>query len=138
MTTMNASLKQYFRRRKNRRNRRNYIFSEVFFHKISWFLCCSDSMFLSESKWHIWDPIWRVVLASPCWSISAGRGSLKSCYGVKFCWMLAKNALVYVKGNMMAFFVISTFKVLSTFSLDLSKRERWMGWTKIFSKLYFS
>ena len=40
---------------------------------------------------------------------------------------VGKKRSVYVKENMMAFFVISTFKVLSTFSLDLSQRERWMG-----------
>ena len=28
------------------------------------------------------------------WSISAGRGSLKSCYGVKLCLMLAENAVL--------------------------------------------
>ena len=37
-------------------------FSEVIFHKISWFLYMLLYFnFLSESKWHIWDPIWGVV-----------------------------------------------------------------------------
>ena len=130
MTTMNASLKQYFRRRKNRRNRRNYIFSEVFFHKISWFLCCSDSMFLSESKWHIWDPIWRVVLASPCWSISAGRGSLKSCYGVKLCLMLTENA-VSCQQNYDGFLCYFFYSIITiSFQINIQNFVDFQPWIK--------
>ena len=68
-------------------------FSEVIFHKISWFLYMLLYFnFLSESKWHIWDPFGGWFGST--WSISAGRGSLKSCYGVKLCLMLAENAVL--------------------------------------------
>ena len=48
--------------------------------------------FLSESKRHIWDPIWGVVWLHLIYQ--CGRGSLKSCYGVKLCLMLAENAVL--------------------------------------------
>ena len=47
---MSAPFKQYFSRRKNRRSRRNYIFSEACFHKILWFLCCSTSIFYPRAN----------------------------------------------------------------------------------------
>ena len=43
---MNAPLTKYFRRR----NRRTYIFSKVFFHKISCFLCFSNSIFYPRAN----------------------------------------------------------------------------------------
>ena len=86
----NTMFRQYFRRRKSRRNRRNCI---SWYMKISWFLYMLLYFnFLSESKWHIWDPIWGWFGST--WSISAGRGSLKSCYGVKLCLMLVGNAVL--------------------------------------------
>ena len=46
---------------------------------------------------------------------------------VKMLLIVSRKLSVYIKGNMMAFFVISTFKVLLTFILDLSQHERWIG-----------
>ena len=68
-------------------------FSDVIFHKLSWFLYILLYInFFSESKWHICNPIWGWFGST--WSISAGRGSLKSCDGVKLCLMLAENAVL--------------------------------------------
>ena len=90
---MNALFRQYFRRRKNRRNRRNYIFfGSILSQDIMVFDVALLHFLLSESKWHIWNPIWGWF--GPTWSISAGRGLLKSCYGVKLCLMLAENAVL--------------------------------------------
>ena len=88
-----APFRQYFRRRKNRRNRRNYIFfGSILSQDIMVFDVALLHFLLSESKWHIWNPIWGWFGST--WSISAGRGLLKSCYGVKLCLMLAENAVL--------------------------------------------
>ena len=93
---MKALFKQYFRKIKNRRNRRNYIFfSEEIFHKISWFnfyICYSTSIFYPRANDTFGTPFGGWFGST--WSISAGRGSLKSCYEVELCVMLAENAVL--------------------------------------------
>ena len=91
---MNALFRQYFRRRKNRRNRRNYIF---FGSNLSQYIMVSIYVTLLQ----FFSPRANDTFGTPfggwfgsTWSISAGRGSLKSCYGVKLCLMLAENAVL--------------------------------------------
>ena len=69
-------------------------FSEVIFHKISWFLY----MLLLLQFFY---PRANVTFGTPfggwfgsTWSLSARRASLKSCYGVKLCLMLVENAVL--------------------------------------------
>ena len=63
-------------------------FSEVIFHKISWFLymLLYFNFYPSGAPFGGW--------FGSTWSISAARGSLKSCYGIKLCLMLAENAVL--------------------------------------------
>ena len=68
------------------------------------------------------------------WSISAGRGSLKSCYGLKLCLMLAENAVLCQRkydGFLCYFFYLIitisfqiNIKVLLIFSLELNPATR--------------
>ena len=69
-------------------------FSEAIFHKISWFLymLLYFNFFIREQMTHL-EPHLRGWFGST-WSISAGRGWLKSCYGVKLCLMLVENAVL--------------------------------------------
>ena len=91
---MNALFRQYFRRRKNRRNRRNYIF---FGSNLSQNITVSIYVTLLQFFY----PRANDTFGTPfggwfgsTWSISAGRGWLKSCYGVKLCLMLVENAVL--------------------------------------------
>ena len=133
---MNAPLRWYLVE-----ERIEEIVETIFFRKSSFtkyhVLYVALIQFLSESKWHIRDPIWRVVFAPPCWSISAGRGSLKSCYGVKFCWMLAENALFMSKE---IWWFLRYINILSfvNFQPWFEPTRALMGWTKVVPKLYFS
>ena len=82
---MSAPFRQYFRRRKNRRSRRNYIFFGSILSQNIMVSMLLYFNFLSESKWQIWDPIgrWGEVGGGGAgvgstWSISAGgKGIVK-------------------------------------------------------------
>ena len=138
---MNTLFRQYFRRRKNRRNRRNYI---SWYIKISWFLYMLRYFIFYPRANDTFETPFGGWLGST-WSISAGRESLKSCFGVKLCLMLVENAVLCQRnydGFLCYFFyliITISFQiniVLLIFSVELTRlRKRWMGWTKIVSKL---
>ena len=147
---MNALFRQYFRRRKNGRNRKNYIF---FGSNLSQNIMVSIyvtllQFFIREQMTHL-APHLGGGLVPPCWSISAGRGSLKSCYGVKLCLMLAENAVLCQRNydGFLRYF----FYLIITFCFQINIQsfvdfQPWikpriasvgyMGWTKIVSKIW--
>ena len=86
---MNSLFRLYFRKIKNRRNRRNYTF---FGRNLSQNIMVSIYVTLLQFFIRFGTPFGRWFDST--WSISAERGSLKSCYGVKLCLMLAENAVL--------------------------------------------
>ena len=122
---MNALSRQYFRRRKHRRNRRNYnFFGSNLSQNIMVSICVTLLQFFYPRANDTFGTPFGGWFGST-WSISAGRGSLKSCYGVKLCLMLAENAVLCQRdydGFLRYFFYLTiTIKVLLIFSLELLK-----------------
>ena len=123
---MNTLFRQYFRRRKNRRNRRNYI---SWYIKISWFLYMLRYFIFYPRANDTFETPFGGWLGST-WSISAGRESLKSCFGVKLCLMLVENA-VLCQRNYDGFLCYFFYLIITiTFQINIQSFVDFQPWIK--------
>ena len=118
---MNALFRQYFRTGKNRRNRRNYIF---FGSNLSQNIMVSIHVTLLQFFFFFFYPRANDTFGTQfggwfgsAWSISAGRGSLKSCHGVKLCLMLVENAVLSQRNS--DGFLCYSFYLIITISFQI-------------------
>ena len=121
---MNALFRQYFRRRKNRRNCRSYIFfGSNFSQNIMVSIYVTLLQFLSK-----WGPFGGWFGSTR--SISAARGSLKSCYGIKLCLMLAENAVLCQRDydGFLCYFLYLTITI--SFQINIQSFVDFQPWIK--------
>ena len=129
---MNALFRQYFRKIKNRRNRRNYIF----FRKKS-FTKYHGLISIYVTQLQFFYPRANDTFGTPfggwfgsTWSISAGRGYLKSCYEVELCVMLAENA-VLCQRNYDGFLCYFSYLIITiAFQINIQSFVDFQPWIK--------
>ena len=123
---MNALFRQYFRRRKNRRN---YIFfgSNLSQNIMVFIYVTLLQFFIREQMTHLGP---HLGWFGSTWSISAGRGSLKPCCGVKLCLMLPENA-VLCQRNYDGFLCYFSYRIITvTFQIIIQSFVDFQPWIK--------